>query len=562
MKKSLLYILLLVSGLLTSCYPGSEDFGFVMDVQTMEVTPQVLETNLSGSYMVVRGNPSVTEVGFCWKKREYSYDNALTIENNVLKAEGVSETFSAVLTGLESSETYLVCSYVKVDETYVYGPIESFHMPYFGSYLPSVKEVTVSYVHNTQAQLSAPVTVPDANLPVTEAGFEYSKDNINDYNPNATKPTRVKGTLVNGVVTCDLTGLETGKTYYVRAYAINKLGVQSGIVSNFTTLNSAPEMSEPGISNLLLTSVDLNAVVTPYNGNSVTEAGFQYERSYSNLTNYSTSLRGVMNGNTVTLSMTSLSKATAYQARVYAKTALGTFYGPICNFKTLGDADLPSVLYRGFSLTQDDGTFMTDIALKGFAQSLNAVFPITEVGFLYKGSDSNYTTLDFTTNDASREVCSLSNGIFNANINVSAYKSYSYILVRAYAFSGKQVVYNSETIKLYSRVSSYTPKLNTLSYTKLSSVNGTVNLSLSGSIEDSYGLPVTEYGFVCSSTTYAPTVESNEKMVKLTSGSFVGVINVPRPGSGTKTYNVRAYAKNKYGIAYSTYETISVRYDD
>lgn len=552
MKKSLLYILLLASGLLTSCYPGDEEFGFLMDVQTMEITPDALEAKLAGSYTVIEGEPTVTEVGFCWKISTGSYGSSPTKDDNVIRMESVEKNFSTMLTGLESNTSYKVCSYVRVGETYVYGAEESFYTPYAGSYLPTVKGVTVLSVHNNWAKLSAPVTVPDPAYPVLEAGIEYSVDNksFNDYYTDVPKPTEVKGIWADGVVVADLTGLETKKTYYVRAYADNKVGRRYGTVSNFATLNAAPEISVPAVDNLLLTSAALSATLVPYDGNPVIEAGFQYALATSNLSIYSTSLKGVMNGNAVTLSLAALAKATDYQARTYAKTTSGTFYGPISNFKTLGDEVLPTAICHDFTEPTT-----TSFKISASLSARDERFPIKEAGFLYV--TPYYASLDMNTNGAKRMICSVNNGMIQGQLTgLTPLTSYG---VRAYVLTTNNlVIYSDKIYKVRTDPSVCFPVLgNIVLGTKTSN-----RQSVSCTIESASGFPVTECGFVYSSSVN-PTVESGIKVPVSVSNALSTVLVLPKPPTNYLNYFVRAYAKNAQGIAYSNNsQAVRVNWND
>lgn len=557
MKKNTLYILLLVSGLLTACYPGEDEYGFEMEVTTNKVMNSdigLFGVKLGGNYWLTSGSAEISEVGFCWKKDAYDVP---TVEDNILKAEDTSGKFAAELTGLNSSSSYTVRSYVKVNGAYVYGDPQKFQAFSTDRYLPSVKDVNVLSVRQNSAQLSAKVT-SDAAYPITDAGFEYSMSSYS----NAIY-TRVKGIYEDGLVTLNLTGLTPLTTYYIRVYAVNKIGETMNTYStaNFTTKEAEPTISKVTVTNIVLTTADMSAEVTPYDAlHPITEAGFQYYAStYPSNVSYGSNAKGNLVGNRVSLTSSDLTSGTTYQVRAYTKTSIGLSFGETFSFKTYSEGDLLKVVCNDYSILQDNGTYVTGIKLNAFVQSKNTLFPITGVGFLYMPFNYAYNSLDFNTTGATSKACTLSDNEFSVDVsNMSS--QYNYYLVRAYAFSGKQIIYNSETIKVSTRVIDYSPKLGPFSCT-LTPETTEVKAQLLCKVLLSYGIPVTEYGFVCS-TSSDPTVGSNEQIVKLTSGSFEGAIIVSRPNTGTKRCYVRAYAKNKYGISYSENKSIEVKWRD
>jgi hypothetical protein len=94
--------------------------------------------------------------------------------------------------------------------------------------VPSVSPVTLSTMTSSSADVSAIVT-PDGGSPVTERGFCWNTTG----NPTVSDNKMISGTGVGSFTGTVTGGLVQGPTYYVRAYAINKIGMAYGAVNSF-----------------------------------------------------------------------------------------------------------------------------------------------------------------------------------------------------------------------------------------------------------------------------------------------------------------------------------------
>lgn len=77
--------------------------------------------------------------------------------------------------------------------------------------------------------------VSDGGAEILESGFCWSSSNAE---PTLDDNLFTKGIKASGQYTCQITGLSTGVQYYVRAYAINEVGVAYGDVKTFTTIET------------------------------------------------------------------------------------------------------------------------------------------------------------------------------------------------------------------------------------------------------------------------------------------------------------------------------------
>ncbi len=96
---------------------------------------------------------------------------------------------------------------------------------------PGVTTNAATSVVYNGATLNGNVT-SDGGSAVTERGFAYSRTSIN---PNITNDTRAVAGSGLGTYSQAVTGLIYGNTYYVRAYAINAVGITYGSTVSFVT---------------------------------------------------------------------------------------------------------------------------------------------------------------------------------------------------------------------------------------------------------------------------------------------------------------------------------------
>lgn len=193
--------------------------------------------------------------------------------------------------------------------------------------LPTLEKVAVSEIGKGKATLSSKVR--DAgNGNVTDCGFCYSTSpspTVNDKKVSyGTTAERFGKTI---------TDLTENTTYYVRAYAVNELGVGYSEETSFTTLAvTAPSLSPVTMVVISNTSAEVEAAVASLGNGTLQDAGFAYSTSP-----YPTVETGKLScGKTETLkaTITGLKPETKYYVRAYAVNEKGTSYGEEKSFTT------------------------------------------------------------------------------------------------------------------------------------------------------------------------------------------------------------------------------------
>ncbi|WP_420574541.1 hypothetical protein [Kordia sp.] len=170
----------------------------------------------SGGEVTNEGGASVTAKGICWS----TSPNPITTDNVTNDGDGIG-TFTSTLTGLTENETY----YVRAYATNNIGTAYSDEVE-FSTNLPSVTTNTITYlsVDSSEAEVEVEAEVTDeGTTEVTERGITWSTS------PN---PTIDGDYLISGqgagTFNTTIDNLEIDQTYYIRAYAINSIGIMYG----------------------------------------------------------------------------------------------------------------------------------------------------------------------------------------------------------------------------------------------------------------------------------------------------------------------------------------------
>jgi pectinesterase len=135
--------------------------------------------------------------------------------------------------------------------------------------------------------------------------------------------------------TSSITGLTTGSTYYVRAYATNSAGTGYGNQDTLTTLTSlsVPTVVTNAVTNIVNTTATGNGNVTAWGGSTVTDRGVCWGTSHNpTLTNDYNS--GGTGSGTFTAPIGGLVLGMTYYVRAYATNGSGTSYGAEVSFVT------------------------------------------------------------------------------------------------------------------------------------------------------------------------------------------------------------------------------------
>lgn len=221
MKKLLKIFAFATALLAVACGPEEEPVDPNVAITTTEVTDIQENSAKSGGNITHDGGATITSRGVC-----YGTEATPTIDGKHTKDGSGSGEYVSLLTDLTPGTTYYVRAYATNVNGITYGNEVVFSV---GAVLPVVTTKSVTDVTTTTAVVSGNVGY-DGGSEITEYGVCYATTE----NPTV-ENTKVTATAdEKGNYTVTLEGLESGTTYYVRAYAINGVGTAYGEQMTFT----------------------------------------------------------------------------------------------------------------------------------------------------------------------------------------------------------------------------------------------------------------------------------------------------------------------------------------
>jgi uncharacterized protein (TIGR02145 family) len=271
----------------------------------------------------VNANYSLTTVIFDYGITS-SFGSVITASQSPVSGS-VLTTVSAALSGLTAGTLY----HYKVktenaagitegsDITFTTGPAVS---------LPTVTTTAISTITTTTAATSANVT-SDGGASVSSRGVCWSTL----LNPTVTDSKTDDGAGI-GSFTSSITGLTSGTSYHVRAYAINSAGTGYGSDVLFSTLG-VPTVTTTAIYSTASSSAMSGGNVISSGGVTVISKGVCWSLNANPTTADPLTIDGSGMGS-FTSSLSGLSPNTTYYLRTYATNSIGTGYGNQVTFTT------------------------------------------------------------------------------------------------------------------------------------------------------------------------------------------------------------------------------------
>ncbi len=194
---------------------------------TTNVLTSVTQTTASGGGNINSdGGAAVTSRGVCWSNinSNPTISNTKTIDGSGIGA------FSSSLTGLTPGTTYYVRAYATNSAGTAYGSMKSFTTQ--SATIPQgIFTTTASSITQTTATSGGSIT-SDGGATITMKGVCWSS--------TTSTPTISNTNTNNGTgstsFSSSLSSLTANTTYYIRAYALNSIGIGYGNTVTFTTL--------------------------------------------------------------------------------------------------------------------------------------------------------------------------------------------------------------------------------------------------------------------------------------------------------------------------------------
>jgi len=395
---------------------------------------------------------------------------------------------------------------------------------------PSVSDVVFFNMTSTSADVSAAVT-PDGGSPVTERGFCWNTTG----DPSISDSKLTSGVVV-GSFTSTISGLVQGPTYYVKAYAINKIGIAYGPVNSFKICPDTFSITH----------------IVGFNGAPVNKK-VRYHSVSSTLSGKAVCwITQNLGADTIANGLldTSLKSAGWYwqfnRLQAYAYDGTNRIPGIVWpsvseNSDWVSDNDPCNKLLGGGWRIPTMSEWQNVVTNGNFAAAATApyasVLKLHSEGifkdgiFAERGLNGNYWSSKQGNNTGGYGMYFLGSG--GSALQVISKSSYGF---------GLRCLRDTIIISTPS-VSDVTFKAMTKTYA-----------DISASVTPDGGAAVTDRGF-CWNTTGNPTVSDHPISMSSGLGAFNTTLTGLTEGS---TYYVRAYAINKIGISYSTVNSFKI----
>ena len=495
-------------------------FRGTVSISTTEATSVTATSATIGGNITDDGGRPVTARGIC-----YGTSQTPTIDGDHTEDGSGSGTFSHNITGLSSSTTYYARAYAtNRNGTYYSSNIVSFTTI---NGLPTVTTTDVTDITASTAKSGGNVT-NNGGFEVTARGVCWNTMGSPDLNDLHT--TNGNG---NGTFTSNITDLQLGTTYYVRAYATNSKGTTYGAEKTFTTPSGSVTINFSQPTNVTASSATCTAEITDDGGAPIAFRGFCWSTSQYP-TNDGNHVELGMGSGSFNSTITGLQPSTTYYIRAYAINGAGTHYSTQHTITTTNG--LPTVA------TGTVSSIMSTSAVCSGNVTSDGGFSVTAKGFCW--GTAQYPTISGPHSNDGSGIGSYNGSMTNLSVGTTYY-------VRAYATNSNGTAYGNQV--------SFTTGngLPTVTTTVPTLTDSTVTTG--GNVTSDGGYPVTARG-ICYGTFPYPDMTSTYSHTSNGSGTgyYSSTFSLP-PGSGV--YYVRAYATNANGTSYGEQHTIVQPYD-
>jgi len=408
---NLLVIYLLFTAVLLN---GCKEDPIIPTVTTMSVSDITTTAAKSGGNITSDGGAEVTARGVCWS----SATGPSVSDSHTSDGDGPG-SFTSNLTGLPPDTKYYIRAYAVNSAGTAYGNEVSFTTnPIVGATLTTTN---VEIITATSAVSGGNITA-DGGGSIIARGVCWNAN----VNPTIANNKTSDGSG-SGVFTSNITILQPGTTYYVRAYATNSSGTTYGNEISFKSLVVTPALTTSTVSGVTINTAISGGNITSDGGGSVTARGVCWGTSHNPTIAGPHTTDGT--GTSIyTSSLTGLTPNTLYYVRAYANNSAGTAYGNEVSFTT--NPVLPP------ALTTTEVTSITlTAAISGGNITSDGGDPVNERGVCWSTS-SNPTILGSHTSNGT------GTGSFTSNLTgLSAGTAY---YVRAYATNSAGTAYGNQ----------------------------------------------------------------------------------------------------------------------
>jgi len=477
-------------------------------------------TAYSGGEITSTGDDIISAKGICWSPDSIPKFNLATKTSEVVSGIGAG-VFISHMTGLSPGVKYYVRAYAVNNFGIAYGNLDS---------LFTATTAFITTIHPTSVKTTSAISggfiTDDGNDAVYTRGICWSS-----HPDPTTGDSYIDSGSGIGSYAITINGLMGSTKYYVRAYAINNVGIAYG---NLDSLKTSPPVLEKvtttDVINIGGTTALGRGKIENTGGALVTERGFCWNTTGTPDTTGTYMTSGSGNGS-FSGGLTGLTPNTTYYVRAYAVNSVGTSYGNEIIFSTFTIA----------SLITTPATSITSISARSGGDIISDGGALVYSSGICWNTTGNPTIYDAGTNSGL--------GIGNFIHNLNGLMGSTTYYIRAYAINDAGTAYGN--VEVFTTSPPVIPTLTTRD--GASGANGKTGYC-GGTIYSNGGALINTEGVVWSLTSgFNPDTVLVNKTVQAGSGNFNSTLNNLQLGT---TYYVRAYASNSAGTGYAANEVL------
>jgi len=467
------------------------------------------------------GGNEIPQHGYCW-----STGQKPTIEDNKIELGSLNNQINIQISidSLTNNTNYYIRLFLAYYGGILYGDEVSIKTLKTG--LPFVLTSEVSDVTLYTAVCGGTI-VADSGLTVNARGICW--DTISDFNIDDCLNKTINGDSL-GSFTSNITELEEGKNYFVKAYATNEKGTGYGDTKTFSTIPlSVPQITTSNISDITtISAVGGGEVINNGNG-TVTVRGICWSTSDNvSLENYDGKTENGTGPGSFISNLIDLTDGTIYYVVAYSTNEKGTGYGEVKSFQTVA-IGAPTVI------TSNVTDITTISAQCGGNVTNSGNGTVTARGVCWNTTGN--PTLDNCLNNTENGI---GLGVFNSSLTGLTEGTIYY--VSAYATNEIGTSYGNA--KTFNTIAITIPGVTTFEVTNITQNSA----NCGGNVTSSGNGTVISRG-VCWNTTGDPTLTNCINYTTDGSGTGNFTSNIAALQENT-IYYVAAYATNEKGTAY------------
>lgn len=291
-------------------------------------TPSAItsSTASTGGNITSDGGAAVTARGVCWGTTA----NPTTTNSKTTDGSGIG-SFTSNIAGLTPGVTYFIRAYATNSIGTVYGNEVTCKTI---AILPVITTTIISAITSNTASSGGNIT-NDGGSAITFRGVCWSTIQ----NPTTVNSKTIDGTG-SGSFTSSLSGLASGTTYYIKAYATNSAGTVYGNEVSITTLATLPVLTTTTVTDITTTTALSGGNITSDGGKVITVSGICWSTTPNPTISNSKTSDGTTSGNFIS-NITGLIPGMTYYFKSYAINSVGTGYGNQLTVNTI--ASLPAI---------------------------------------------------------------------------------------------------------------------------------------------------------------------------------------------------------------------------